>query len=100
MTPLQFTGRNHHADRADGGAPRWQVRIVLDGDAGDAASAAHHLARYGCEVVQFSPRGLLVELPNATGQHDAGREARLYLSMWQTDHSRAVAHVEPGPRAA
>jgi hypothetical protein len=63
----------------------WRVRILVDTQA-DAAAVGRHLERFGCRVVEMRPRGLLLELPNASGRADAEAEARLYLAMWHESH--------------
>jgi len=76
------------AEQRTTGTRGWRVRILVDADA-DAGAVRHHVERFGCRVVDLRPRGLLLELPNASGDADAEAEARLYLAMWHASHPRA-----------
>ena len=76
------------AEQSTTGTRGWRVRILVDGGA-DAAAVRHHVERFGCRVVGLRPRGLLLELPSASGGADAEAEAKLYLAMWHASHPRA-----------
>lgn len=85
----------HSADAT----PRWRVRILVDARA-DAAAVGRHVERFGCHVVELRPRGLLLELPNASGNADAESEAKLYLAMWHASHPHSRARIASSPAEA
>ena len=77
--------------RSERGGSGWRVRVLVDPRA-DAAAIARHLERFGCRVVGLRSRGLVLELPNASGRADAEAEARLYLAMWHAQHPSRAPH--------
>lgn len=82
------------------GQPARRVRIFIDTRA-DPAAVGRYLERFGCRVVELRPRGLLLELPNASGTADAEAEAKLYLAMWHASHPSERAALTPStPEAA
>ena len=87
------------AERSTTGTRGWRVRILVDAGA-DAGAVRHHVERFGCRVVGLRPRGLLLELPNASGGADAEAEAKLYLAMWHASHPGARATIAAPPAEA
>jgi hypothetical protein len=88
-------------DEGTGDRPTgWWVHVPVDGPT-EAAGIARHLSRFGCRVVAYGARSLLVDFPDASSRADAEAEAGLYLSMWRSAHpSLRAAAPRPHPETS
>jgi len=57
------------------------------------------LRRADCEARAEDDRTVVVEVPDAIGEHQARLEVDLYLKAWQAGHPDVEAHLLETPRS-